>query len=351
MIRTCMRAGLCSVLLMLLAACASTSAVFEYQLSNTGYRWPAPPEVPRFELLGQLTGEGNFPHEAQGFGGRVMGWLLGLDSDKRIPRVLQRPQSGFVDESTGRIYVTDVSRGAVFVFDEAGAQLRIWQSAGQVARLVSPMGITSGANGEILVADADLGIVVRLSAEGEPLGGIGLGKLVRPVGIARDPVRGRIFVADSQAHDVKVFADDGSLLETIGRRGEGKGEFNGPTYLAWAGDRLLVTDTLNSRVQIFDADGRYLRDFGRRGLFVGDMPRPKGVAADTRGNLYVVESYYDHLLVFNGDGELLLPIGGSGSGIGQFYLPAGVWTDHRDRIYVADSFNGRVMIFQLLGET
>lgn len=351
MIRAGMRAGLCSVLLMLLAACASTSSVFEYQLANTGYRWPAPPEPPRFELVGQITGEGNFPRAAQGFGGRMAGWLLGLNSDKRIPQVLQRPQSGFVDEAMGRIYVTDVSRGAVFVFDEAGAQLRIWQSAGQVARFVSPMGITPGAGGELLVADAELGIVVRLSGEGVPLGSIGLGKLVRPVGIARDPARGRIFVADSQAHDVKVFADDGTLLETIGKRGEGAGEFNGPTYVAWANDRLLVTDTLNSRVQVFDADGRYLRDFGRRGLFVGDMPRPKGIAADSHGNLYVVESYYDHLLVFNDDGELLLPIGGSGSGIGQFYLPAGVWTDHRDRIYVADSFNGRIMIFQLLGET
>ena len=351
MIRTGMRAGLWPVLLMLLAACASTSPVFEYQLAATGYRWPAPPETPRFELLGQLTGEGNFPRDTQGIGGRVLGWVLGLGSDKRIPQVLQRPQAGFVDELTGRTYVTDVSRGAVFVFDEADARLRIWQSAGQVARFMAPVGITAGPDGEILVADADLGIVVRLNSEGEPLGGIGLGELVRPVGIARDSVRGRLFVADSQAHDVKVFTDDGTLLEIIGRRGEGAGEFNGPTYVAWANDRLLVTDTLNSRVQVFDAEGRYLHEFGRRGLFVGDMPRPKGIAADSRGNLYVVESYYDHLLVFNDDGELLLPIGGAGSGIGQFYLPAGVWTDHRDRIYVADSFNGRVMIFQLLGET
>lgn len=351
MIRAAMRAGLSCVLPVLLAACASTPSVFEYHLADSGERWPSPPETPRFEFVGQLTGEGNFPREMQGLGGRMVGWLLGLNSDKRTPQVLQRPQAGFVDEATGRVYVTDVSRGAVFVFDQGEARLQLWQSAGQVARFVTPAGIAPGADGEVLVADADLGIVVRLGADGEPLGGIGLGELVRPVGLARDAARGRIFVADAQDHDVKVFADDGTLLQRIGRRGEGEGEFNGPTYLAWTGDHLLVTDTLNSRVQVFDAQGSYLREFGRRGLFIGDMPRPKGIAADTHGNVYVVESYYDHLLVFNDNGELLLPIGGSGSGIGQFYLPAGVWTDHHDRIYVADSFNGRIMIFQLLGAT
>jgi len=90
--------------------------------------------------------------------------------------------------------------------------------------------------------------------------------------------------------------------------------------------------------------------FGRRGIFVGDMPRPKGVAVDKDGNIYVVESYYDHLLVFNAKGELLLPIGGSGSGIGQFYLPAGICTDEQGRVYVVDGFNGRVVVLEVLGE-
>jgi DNA-binding beta-propeller fold protein YncE len=70
---------------------------------------------------------------------------------------------------------------------------------------------------------------------------------------------------------------------------------------------------------------------------------------DDEGNLYVVESYYDHLLIFDGEGRLLLPIGGTGKQPGQFYLPAGVWTDTHDRVYVADMFNGRVSVFQFLG--
>ena len=67
------------------------------------------------------------------------------------------------------------------------------------------------------------------------------------------------------------------------------------------------------------------------------------------GNVYIVESYYDHLLVFSRDGDFLLPIGGTGAAIGQFFLPAGVWSDRQGRIFVADMYNGRVMIFQYLG--
>lgn len=352
MSRSRWRAGaVCLLLAFCIAGCAGPATIMHYEHADEGYRWPAAPDVARYTLVGQLTGEANFSTPAAGnFGKRVLGWLVGLTGIGTEPVVMQRPQSGFAD-ADGRIYVTDVSRAAVMVFDQPAGKLLVWRAAGQTARFDTPVGIAPGPDGEILVADAELKIVVRLNHDGEPIGGIGRGVLTRPVGVARDAVRGRIFVADSQAHDVKIFSDAGELIGHVGSRGEGAGQFNGPTYLTYAGDHLFVTDTLNSRVQIFDADGVFVREFGRRGLFVGDLPRPKGVAVDTRGNVYVVESYYDHLLVFSGKGELLLPIGGSGSGIGEFYLPAGVWTDHHDRIYVADSFNGRVMIFQFLGET
>lgn len=336
----------------LLAACASGPGVlsYEYEDQADGHVWPGPPDPPRYQLVGQLTGEQNFPRTGAGIGSRLVGWITGLVSGKARPVVLQRPQSGFVDEATGRIYVTDVSRAAVYVFDESAGKLLVWEAAGRATRFESPVSIAPGQNGEILVVDAGLRRIIRLDAEGEPLGSIGAGQFVRPVGIARDSERGRIFVSDAQTHDIKIFSDAGELIGSFGHRGEGPGEFNAPTYMSFGRDQLFVTDTLNSRVQIFDAENNFVRDFGRRGLFVGDLPRPKGVSIDDQGLVYVVESYYDHLLVFTEGGDLLLPIGGTGSGIGEFYLPAGVWTDHRNRVYVADAFNGRIMIFQFLGE-
>lgn len=312
--------------------------------------WPGPPDTPRYRFAGALTGEANIHRDAEaaGMGRKVFNWLVGLVAGREKPVVLQRPQSGFVDDA-GRVYVTDVSRAAVYVFDKPAGELHVWEMADRRMRFETPAGIAQGGGGVVLVADAELGRVVRLGPDGEPLGSIGGETLSRPVGIARDAGRGLIYVADVRAHDVKVFTDDGRLVRTLGGRGSGPGEFNAPTYLDYSNERLYVTDTLNSRIQIFDADGAFVREFGRRGLYIGDLPRPKGVAADNGGNIYVVESYYDHLLIFNDKGELLLPIGGTGSGIGEFYLPAGVWTDRRGLVYVADAFNGRIMVFQYLG--
>jgi DNA-binding beta-propeller fold protein YncE len=146
-----------------------------------------------------------------------------------------------------------------------------------------------------------------------------------------------------------VFDDEGRLLDTLGVRGDGPGEFNFPTHISFARGMLYVSDILNSRVQGLAAGGDVKLAFGRRGLYVGNLVRPKGVATDDEGNVYVVESLYDTLLVFDRDGRLLLSIGGTGKEAGKFFLPAGVWVDGRNRVFVADMFNGRVVVFQFLG--
>ena len=344
--------------LLLLAACAQAPTEMSYfpeggdSGTNGSHLWPPLPEVPRYRYIGQLLGEQNFgPAERSGpgVGQTVFRWLVGLGAAfQDDPRVMVRPQSGMVDVS-GRIIVTDVGRGALFVFDPQQGKLFVWDRADKGAGFSAPVGVAAGFGGEILVADADLRRVVRLSSNGRPLGSFGADKLLRPTGLARDRGTGRVYVADTRAHDVKVFDDKGIMINRIGRRGRAAGEFNAPTHISLVQDRLYVTDTLNARVQIFDRDGQHLKTIGKRGLYVGNLTRPKGVTVDNDGNLYVVESYYDHLLVFSQEGEFLLPIGGTGSGIGQFYLPAGVWADEQGRLFVADMYNGRVVMFQYLG--
>lgn len=312
--------------------------------------WPDLPEIPRYRYAGQLLGDKNFSAaEAQepGTFTRVLKWIAGLDDSVGDDNSLIRPQSGMVSGS--RTYVTDVGRGAIFVFDRAVAELQIWSVADGNINFVSPIGIAPGAEQSLLVADSELKRIVRLSYDGKPLGSFGSGQLLRPTGIARDATSGRIYVVDTHAHDIKVFDDHGTLLNTIGRHGTGEGEFNSPTHIAISQNRLYVSDTLNARIQVLTPEGAPINSFGKRGLYLGNMIRPKGVTVGNDGNIYVVESYYDHLLVYDDSGNFLLPIGGSGKKLGQFYLPAGAWSDDQGRIYVADMYNGRVVIFQYLG--
>lgn len=340
-----------------LLACTPIPSQMRYQVDGVDAAatptWPSPPQQPRLEFAGVLTGEANFGPSEQtqpNAGQRFVRWLVGLGagSHKR-EKVLLRPQSGTVDER-GRILVTDVGRAAVFVFDDQNGQLSIWDEAAARTKFDTPIGIANGRPGEVLIADAGLARVVRLDNTGTPLGSIGDGELRRPTGLCRDALTGLSYVVDTATHDIKVFDDDGRLVNRFGGRGDALGKFNAPTHIALAGRKLYVTDTLNARVQVLTTSGTPLGAIGQRGLYVGNLTRPKGVAADRRGNVYIVESYYDHLLIFDAQGRFLLPIGGNGTGIGQFFLPAGAWVDQRDRIFVADMFNGRVIVFQYLDE-
>lgn len=335
------------------SGCADTPRVFRYINNTPGTTkvWPNPPERARFGYVGELTGEGNFQPEkmeARGTAARVFEWLTGESDRIPDPVVLRRPQCGVVD-TDGSIFVTDVSRAAVFVFDKPDGKLQIWDAANSESRFIVPIGIALGKDDEVLVVDAELHGVFKLDRQGNPVGEFGRDLLKRPTGIARDAAHGTVYVADTGAHDIKLFSDEGQLLKVIGHRGEGPGEFNAPTYLAFSSDRLYVTDTLNSRIQILDDQGKMISTFGRRGLFVGDLVRPKGVAVDSENNVYVIESLYDNLLVFDQQGRTLLALGGTGKDTGEFYLPSGVWTDDHDQIYVADMFNGRVTVLQFLG--
>ena len=353
--------------LALLAGCAAGPTVMRMDAGgedagSNGRVWPAPQtlEVPRYRYIGQLTGEANFQAAAaQGAGTglrKAWSWIVGLTEREPAAVVLQRPQTGMVD-ARGRVLVTDVSRGAVFVFDEAGGKLAVWDKASPTQRFVAPVGITAGPDGQVYVADAELGRVFRLGPDGQPLGELGAGLLQRPTGLARDPVQHRVFVADTRAHDIKVFDDAGRLIDRWGQKGDNgnepaggsHGDLNSPTHLTYSQGMLYVADTMNARIVAFDDAGTPQRQFGKRGLYVGNLVRPKGVAADDEGNVYVVESMHDNLLVFDNQAQLLLSIGGTGSEVGKFYLPAGVWVDGKNRVFVADMFNGRVVVFQFLG--
>lgn len=334
-----------------LSGCGESKYIFRYEQPSEQKIWPQPPDKPRYRYIGQLTGDGNFELVKEaGVGkavGRFMRALVGLDSVAAQRNTLIRPQCGVVD-SAGRILVTDVGRASIFVFDPNKGKLDIWQEADDKFNFQSPVGIAQAKNGDILVADSTLKRVIRLDKNGKPKGIIGFEDLERPTGLAVDPATGRIFVADTVENNIKVYDENGKLIQIIGQLGTKDGEFNSPTHIAYENNNLYVTDTFNARIQIFDSQGNFVRSIGKRGPFIGNLVRPKGVTADSEGNVYIIESFNDYLLIFDKNGRFLLPIGGTGAGIGQFYLPAGIWSDHQGRIYIADMYNGRVAIFQSL---
>lgn len=339
------------VLAVFLGGCVTEKVAPSLVPATDSSVWPNPPDIPRYAYAGTLIGEFDFvakkTREEKTFGEVFFEVLTGLIFGDPDYKELLRPVSGLVD-GHGRVLVVDAAQPGVVVFDMAKKKFDVWRRGADETDFVSPVAIVEDGAGGYLVTDSEMAQVFRIDGTGAPQRGFGLGVLIRPTGIARDPHSGNIYVTDTVAHRVVVFSDGGEVLDVIGGRGSAPGHFNFPTHAAIADGKLYVADTLNFRVQVFDLDGTGKMTVGQLGINVGNLTRPKGVTVGTDGRIYVVESYFDHLLVYDSKGEFLLPIGGSGSAPGQFYLPSGVWTDGKGRVYVADMFNGRVCVFQEL---
>jgi hypothetical protein len=67
-----------------------------------------------------------------------------------------------------------------------------------------------------------------------------------------------IYVLDAANAEVRVFDRSGRHVRTLGRRGNGPGEFRRPTKLLLQKDRLLVADVELQRFVAFSLDGRHL---------------------------------------------------------------------------------------------
>jgi hypothetical protein len=125
--------------------------------------------------------------------------------------------------------------------------LWIWRCLALLAAL-QVIGLTPGAG---MLYGQDRIRLVRLRPTG-PQGREGL--LVNPRNIALDD-RDYTYLSDLDPSRIVVFDSVGKYVRTVGRAGQGPGEFNTPV-IAVAGRQLLVYDSQLRRVTMFDTAGK-----------------------------------------------------------------------------------------------
>jgi sugar lactone lactonase YvrE len=106
---------------------------------------------------------------------------------------------------------------------------------------------------------------------------------------------------------------------------------------------IVVRDTSG---RDYPADARAIppsRSQGTFGAGPGEFAEPRGIAADSRGNIYVADTKNSRIQVFDTSGQLLRQLGSKGNAPGQFNEPCGIAVDAQGEIWVADTWNGRIV--------
>ncbi|MGB7540286.1 MAG: flippase activity-associated protein Agl23 [Anaerolineales bacterium] len=187
-------------------------------------------------------------------------------------------------------------------------------------------------------------------------GGVGVepGLLQRPRAIAVAP-DGSVFVADTGNHRIQHFDPEGNLLNFWGSFSgpdaaqAPTGTFNEPWGVAVdSKGSVYVADTWNFRIQKFSAGGDFLAAWGsytHEGMgyqFYG----PRAIAIDSQDRVFVADTGNKRIAVFDTEGNFLTEIGQPGFDFGQFDEPVGLGIGPDGRLYVADTWNRRIQVFQ-----
>lgn len=137
-----------------------------------------------------------------------------------------------------------------------------------------------------------------------------------------------------------------ALTATWGNFGDKPGELKFPTMIA--ADKkgnVYVVDQHNHRIQLFDSTGTYITSWGKQGQEQGSFYYPYGIAIDSKGNVFVSDMNNNRVQKFTADGRYLASVGSYGTANGQMKYPRGIAIDGNDVLYVIDAYNYRIQTF------
>ncbi|MBI3967437.1 MAG: SMP-30/gluconolactonase/LRE family protein [Chloroflexi bacterium] len=179
-------------------------------------------------------------------------YRLDLDHDEVAALSPNAPDyrlPGSLAYQNGRLYVGDFGRQQVLVLTLSGELVRVIGAGPGRApeQLAYPNGLWIGPDAEVFVSDTNNRRIQVFDAEGRLQRVLQPRNLQLPRGIVADS-QGRLYVADTLAHEVAVLDRNGV---EIARHGSDE-DLGFPNGLAIRDRRLYVADRANSRVVVWE---------------------------------------------------------------------------------------------------
>jgi streptogramin lyase len=262
--------------------------------------------------------------------GRTWGSTSAVEIDKDGKSIWVAERCGTnscLDRATGKMSADPV----VLKFDASGKLVKSFGAG----LLIFPHGIYVDRDGNVWVTDgqdnapqAARGTAAPGAAAAPPAGG-GAGGRMGPM------------TGSTTGHQVYKFSPDGKVLLTLGKPG-GAAE---PDYFYQPNDVVVAPNGdifvaeghggANDRILKFSKDGKFIKSMGKKGSGPGEFNGPHALAFDSKGRLVVGDRGNNRVQIVDQDGKFI-------SETAEFGRPSGVWVDKNDMLYVADSESGSV---------
>jgi sugar lactone lactonase YvrE len=258
-------------------------------------------------------------------------------------------------DSEGNVYVADTDNSTIRKITPGGLVTTFAGSTGGFAdgprldaRFAVPRSLAIGEGGVIYVADwgnrrirmiTPDGVVTTLESD------------IDPVDIAVGPT-GNLYIVDRENNRILVRSPDGQVaILAGGTQGSANGngaaaQFNAPYGIALdAAGNAYVADTNNDLIRKITPDGDVTTLAGSIAGFrdgIGSeaqFDKPKGVAVDEAGNVFIGGGFNNSIRMITPDGVV-----STIAGEAQFSFPYGVAFDSDGNLYVADRVNSAIRV-------
>jgi hypothetical protein len=254
------------------------------------------------------------------------------------------------------------SQGDMYAIDAATGALHLVTARGETKGVVN---VTDGAlavakGPGVVYVTTKTGRILKMDpSTGRYLGEVLLqgGRFARPLGIAWEPTRALIWVADADAGLVRLVRPDGTTARVIAAGGQSPltgaldvavDPVNGRAYVlraeAKAPSELLATDPpeLAKLVHAYDLDGNYTGSLVSVGSGTGLVARAAGATVDLTGRLLVTDIFQGTIQVFDKTGLASGSVGVWGPNPGQLESPMGLAVMANGDVAVANTNLGRI---------
>jgi hypothetical protein len=166
---------------------------------------------------------------------------------------------------------------------------------------------------------------------------------------------GRIYVLDARESQVKVFDQNGTYIRSIGKRGQGPGEFITPLSISITGQNELVVDDFRSRLVIFSLEGEFKKNIniakiGLASIDIDSEGSMVGIAIvrEKENPRYELKKFDSDLNYLHSLGSSPLP-SASGGGLNPFMGIIRSQIDNNDQVVCGYPENYEIKIFDKEG--